>query len=287
MLINTDPNTGQISNFQASPSRLGLGTWQYAKDTALSIDQADVMFGDAVPNASILVADVTSNGCLPIAGHQQTVRRGIASLYKTWILGALATAVESGEILLDQIVTFAPGEYITAGANTTGQFEGVVEMTVQDAANLMMNVIDNGATDVLHELLGAAAVNDFARSSGHTNPDTLTPLLTVSQFAHLFGTVSSAQVDIFTGDDEAFGGEVFLFGLRHQWDRIWYKGGGHPGFATGTFLVRSDGWLVENNDGRAFAVIAMYNPDEEISDNPFVFDIQSLYARIHQLLTTR
>jgi len=349
LLINTDPNTGQISNFQASPSRLGLGTWQYARDTALTIDQAVAALGESVPNASILVAEVTSDGCLPIAGHQETVRRGIASLYKTWVLGALAAAVESGEISRDQVVTFTPGEYIAAGSNTTGQFEGDVEMTVQDAANLMMNVSDNGATDVLFELVGASAVNDFVRVSGHADPDTLIPVLTVSQFAHLFGTVSAVQVDIFTSNDEAaqldlvasvleplgpfvrgvrantplarlswqaspidvcetfatmrssfgphtsggqlideaLGGEVFLFGLRNEWDRIWYKGGGHPGFATGTFFVRSDGWLVEDNDGRAFAVIAMYNPDEETSDNPFGFDIQSLYARIHQLLSAR
>jgi len=201
-------------------------------------------------------------------------------------------------------------------------------MTVQDAATLMMNVSDNGATDVLYKLVGAVAVDDFVRSSGHTDPDAFTPVLTVSQFAQhdfvasvleplgssvrgvrantplarlswqaspidvceTFATMRSRFGPHTSGGqliDEALRGEICLFGLRNERDRIWYKDGGHPGFATDTFFVRSDGWLVEDNDGRAFAPVAMYNPDEETNDAPFVVDIQPLYARIHQLLTTR
>ncbi len=346
--LQLDPETGLIDGFQIVPSRSGLGTWIYPEDTSLDLEQAVAGLGATTGAVSAVVAEITEDGCSVMAGVNETERRGIASLFKTWVLGALAAAVESGDIAPDDVVTFTPGQYLSAGSGASGRFVDERELTVQEAANLMMNISDNGATDVLHRLLGQDAIDEFVQGSGHTEPDALTPLLPVNQFAHLYGTLSASEVDTWlaateeeqrvfldevltplgtfeqgsTGNppvdrlnwqaspldvcetmanmrarfasdspagrliDQSFGGEVFLFGLRNEWDRVWYKGGGHPGLTAGNFAVRTDGWMVESNDGRTFAVVAMYNTEpDEAPEDPTVFVLQSLYARIHQILS--
>lgn len=346
--IGVNPNTGLIDVISVNPWSAGLTAQQYATDRAKTLDEVVADLATKTEFVGVLVADVTADGCTTLAGHNEDVPLNTASVYKQWSLGAAAAEIEAGRLDPAQIVSFVPGEFMVSGSRATGQFESTFELTLQQAANLMMNLSDNGATDVVERTVGRAAAWDFVEASGHSDPDILNPILGIRDYNNLFSSVTPSQVDRYvTGTeeeqqaflnnvldplapnglgtnanqnvreyswrsspndicetmatlafdfapdsaagqfiDEAYSGEAFLFGVRNEWDRVWYKGGGIPGTQPETNVVLTHANLVQSNDGRAHAVIVMFNADQGFSNNPLGFEAASLMSRIHELLVT-
>lgn len=344
--IGIDPNTDLINEMSIQNWAIGLTTQQYPADQVKDLETVFAELSDKTQFVGLLLADVTNDGCSTILGHEENTRLGTASVYKQWVLGAAAAEIEAGRVGRDDPVTFAPGEYMANGSLSTGQFAGVVELTLQQAANLMMNRSDNGATDMVERAIGRQAAWDFVDVSGHTEPDALNPILGVRDYDHMYSSVTQSQVDAYVAGteqeqqafvlevleplgatpsfvngnsdarefswqaspvdvcetmatmrarfpantdaggfiDQAFGGEAFLFGVRNEWDRVWYKGGGIPGQTAGTNVVYTHATMVESNDGRSHALIAMFNAEQGFALDPLQFEVASLLSRIHQLM---
>jgi len=348
--IEVDPNTGLIDLFGARGANPGLLVWSDPQDQSLSIAEAVEQLGTKGPDVSVVVAEIIGDECSVIAGHNEAIPGAIGSLFKTWVVGAIASEIEAGDISPDDTVTFVPGDYITAGARSTGKFTSEFELTVQQASNLMINISDNGATDVMMDFVGRDATTEWVFASGHADAERFTPMLNASEFFHLWGNVSQGEAAAYLAGDAAFqrefadtrlaplraynqgvqrnfaahveswsaspldacnnfaalrtrfiagteagdfvdevmGAEALLFGLRNEWDRVWYKGGALPGDSPDSAIARSDALLVESNDGKVYMLVGIYNDADDstvgIPNKPFGSERQSLYARIMQHL---
>ena len=99
------------------------------------------------------------------------------SMFKLYVLGAVADAVAAGTLtwdtpltLTDDVKSLPSGELQDVPSGTT--------ITVQDAAQKMIEISDNTATDLLIAAVGAPAVAEQLTVMGHHDPAENTPFLT-------------------------------------------------------------------------------------------------------------
>ena len=88
-----------------------------------------------------------------------------ASLIKVPILIALYQAVEDGRISLDDRITFGD-EHRFPGSGVLQRMSTGVEMSVRDAAVLIIIISDNVATNMLADLVGHDFIHEQQRSMG-------------------------------------------------------------------------------------------------------------------------
>ncbi|MGZ0176227.1 MAG: serine hydrolase [Acidimicrobiales bacterium] len=155
-----DPNTGLIDRFEASVANPGLRVWSYPDDQLLSIAEPVKELDTNRPDDSVVVAKIISDKCSVIAGYNKAVPGSIGSLFKTWIVGAIASGIQTRDISPNNTVTFVRGDCITAGARSTGRFTSKFELTAHQPSNLMINISDNGATGVMKDFVGRGATTE-------------------------------------------------------------------------------------------------------------------------------
>jgi beta-lactamase class A len=90
-----------------------------------------------------------------------------ASLAKVPVLTALYQAVDDGAIRLDDRTTYAE-QHRSLGSGVLSMMSPGVEMSVRDAAVLMMTISDNSATNMCIDLVGLDAINAKMRALGLT-----------------------------------------------------------------------------------------------------------------------
>ena len=88
-----------------------------------------------------------------------------ASLIKVPVLVALYAAAAAGRLALDDRVAYGP-EHRCLGSGVLSKLSFGVQMTVRDAAVLMMTISDNSATNMCIDLVGLDAVNATMRQLG-------------------------------------------------------------------------------------------------------------------------
>nr|AOS95342.1 beta-lactamase class A [uncultured bacterium] len=88
-----------------------------------------------------------------------------ASLIKVPVLAALYAAAEAGGFALTDRITYAQ-EHRCLGSGVLSKLTPGVQMTVRDAAVLMMTISDNSATNMCIDLVGIEAINAGMRSLG-------------------------------------------------------------------------------------------------------------------------
>jgi len=91
-------------------------------------------------------------------GHEEDAVMPTASLIKVPVLVTLYRAVEDGRLRLDDRVTYGP-EHRVLGSGVLSKLSFGVEMTVRDAAVLMMVISDNSATNMCVDLAGLEHIN--------------------------------------------------------------------------------------------------------------------------------
>jgi beta-lactamase family protein len=119
---------------------------------------------DAVaPGVGFLAAKVNANGtCTSVHAVKPTTARPLGSMFKLFILGALANAVHEHKVSWDQKLTITAA--IKAGGS--GTLQGVpdgTQMTVEQVAVTTISVSDNTGADLLLQLVGRAAVQAQVR----------------------------------------------------------------------------------------------------------------------------
>ena len=88
-----------------------------------------------------------------------------ASLIKVPILVALYQAVEERRVRLDDRLSYQP-EHRVLGSGVLSRLSYGVEMSVRDAAVLMIIISDNAATNIVIDLMGVDYVNEQQRRLG-------------------------------------------------------------------------------------------------------------------------
>lgn len=155
---------------------LFLGPVQPDREPAASIDEITERF-DALPG------DVRA---LVIHDGERVLEREAdeasptGSVFKLFVLGAVADAVAAGDLTWDETLTVTDevkslpsGELQDAAAGTT--------VTVRETAEKMISISDNTATDMLIERVGRDAVEQAVADMGHSTPDALRPFLTTQE----------------------------------------------------------------------------------------------------------
>ena len=98
-------------------------------------------------------------------GHREEEVLPPASLIKVPILVALYSAVAEGSVALDGRVTYGP-EHRCLGSGVLSKMSFGIEMTVRDAAMLMIIISDNSATNMCIDVVGLDYINAQMRALG-------------------------------------------------------------------------------------------------------------------------
>lgn len=147
---------------------------------------------EVADQVSWLAAETSDGACQPIAAERPETRQAVASVGKLYVLGAVAEAVAAGEVawddevvVTDELRSLPTGRLQDEPAGTT--------VTVAEAADLMIAISDNTATDLLIDLVGRDAVEAATAEYGHQDPTATQPFLTTREVFQLFWQVNQGQ----------------------------------------------------------------------------------------------
>ena len=104
----------------------------------------------------------------------------LASIMKIYVLLAVARAVSAGTLSWDDKVTVTAEGKKLGSAGMDNLAPGT-QVTVHEAAQQMISVSDNMATDMLINKVGPAAVDEALVVAGHHDPASLTPYPTMHE----------------------------------------------------------------------------------------------------------
>jgi len=129
---------------------------------------------------SYQVAKVVDGKCVKVAGTNVDEPMPLASIMKVYVLLAVARAVSAGTLSWDDKVTVTAEGKKLGSAGMDNLAPGT-EVTVREAAQQMISVSDNMATDMLINKVGPAAVDEALVVAGHHDPASLTPYPTMHE----------------------------------------------------------------------------------------------------------
>jgi len=145
-----------------------------------SWSKVDSQLAEIAPGVSLLAAKVNAGGsCSPVHSVLAGTPRPLGSMFKLFVLGALAQALRDHRVSWNQKLTVTASVKVGGSGTLQGLPDGT-ELTVEQAAVKMISVSDNTAADMLLGLVGRSAAEDQVRDwSSHASLDI--PFLTVSE----------------------------------------------------------------------------------------------------------
>ncbi len=129
---------------------------------------------------SYQVSKVSSGKCETLAGTNTELSLPLASIFKLYVLLAVAQAVNAGTVSWNDplIVT---KEAKAVGSAGLEELPPGAKVSVRTAAQEMISASDNMATDLLIERLGPGAVERALAAAGHHDPASMTPFPTTHE----------------------------------------------------------------------------------------------------------
>ena len=127
---------------------------------------------------SYRVARVVDGRCEQLAGSNTTESLPLASIFKLYVLYAVAQAVKSGAVSWDDQLTITD-EGKTVGSSAFDKMPAGSRVSVRTAAEKMIGNSDNMATDLLINRVGTRAVERALADAGHHDPASMTPFPTM------------------------------------------------------------------------------------------------------------
>lgn len=125
----------------------------------------------------------------------------LGSIFKLYVLGAVADAVTAGAISWDDTVTVTDALRSLPSGELQNAADGT-EVTVREAAQKMISISDNTATDMLINLVGRDAVEQAVVDMDHHAPESLRPFLTARElFALMWGGHDDLHAQWTDGDE--------------------------------------------------------------------------------------
>ncbi|MBO0864116.1 MAG: class A beta-lactamase-related serine hydrolase [Mycobacterium sp.] len=122
------------------------------------------------------VAKVDDGRCDRVAGTNTTQSLPLASIFKLYVLYAVAEAVKTGTVSWDdQLTVTENGKAVGSGM----ELPVGAHISVRTAAEKMIATSDNMATDLLIGKVGTRAVEQALAAAGHHDPAAMTPFPTM------------------------------------------------------------------------------------------------------------
>jgi beta-lactamase class A len=125
---------------------------------------------------SYQVAKVDGGRCNSVAGTNAGESLPLASIFKLYVLHALASAVKNGTVSWDDQLT------VTDKSKAVGsglELPVGAHVSVRKAAEKMIANSDNMATDLLIDRMGTHAIEEALVTAGHHDPASMTPFPTM------------------------------------------------------------------------------------------------------------
>jgi len=155
------------------------------RDPAESLEglAAEVSALDA--QSSLYLARVEDGACVPVegfpAGSEARASLPIGSMIKLYVLGAVVEAVEAGELAWEDEVEVTEALRSLPTGRLQDEPAGT-RVSVREAAELMISISDNTATDLLIHAVGREQVEAMLERFGHDEPARNVPLMTTRDF---------------------------------------------------------------------------------------------------------
>ena len=167
----------------------------------------------ALPGSSgFALVRLGEHGPAPVLTHQPAGQLAIGSVFKLWVLDALAGEIEAGHLRWDQVVPLGPP---SLPSGQTQAWPEASPLTVHTLATLMISISDNTATDTLIRLIGRERLEASVAASGHAEPARLRPFPTTAEVFAL-KAAPPGEAARYAATDEA-GKRRILAGLPAGW----------------------------------------------------------------------
>jgi beta-lactamase class A len=118
--------------------------------------------------------------CEPIAGANTDLSLPLASIFKLYVLLAVAEAVRAGTLDWDDRLTVTERAK-AVGSAALDHLPPGAQISVREAAQQMISASDNMTTDLLIGRLGTDAVERALVAAGHHDPASMTPFPTMHE----------------------------------------------------------------------------------------------------------
>jgi beta-lactamase class A len=144
--------------------------------TISSWHDVDTVLGKTDAHYSWQVAKVNHGQCDRVAGTNTTQSLPLASIFKLYVLYAVADAIKAGTLSWDdQLTVTDKGKAVGSGMDLPVG----AHISVRTAAEKMIATSDNMATDMLIGKVGTQAVEAALAETGHHDPAAMTPFPTM------------------------------------------------------------------------------------------------------------
>ena len=164
--IHTDDD-GWVDRFDLDTHAPTITSW-HDIDTVLSRTGA---------RYSYQVAKVDNGHCDPVAGTNTHQSLPLASIFKLYVLHAVAGAVKKGTVSWDDQLTVTDKSRAVGSSGL--ELPAGARVSVRTAAEKMIATSDNMATDLLIGKLGTHAIEEALVTAGHHDPASMTPFPTM------------------------------------------------------------------------------------------------------------
>jgi hypothetical protein len=132
-----------------------LGPYQPAPDSWAQVDRD---LAGLAPDASLLAARVSPGGrCTPVHQVAASTARPLASMFKLFVLGALAHQIAAGRVSWNQKLTVT-GALKSPGSGSLQAVPAGTRVPVRQTAAMMIAISDDTAANMLAQLVGRSAV---------------------------------------------------------------------------------------------------------------------------------
>lgn len=167
--IHTDDN-GMVDRFVAQLQPPAINSWA----------DVDATLANSHARYSYQVAKVTNRDCARVAGANTSESLPLASIFKLYVLYAVAENVKAGTLRWDDQLTITAKDK-EVGSSSLEKLEPGAKISVRTAAEKMIANSDNTATDMLISRVGTHAVERALVDAGHHDPASMTPFPTMHE----------------------------------------------------------------------------------------------------------
>lgn len=166
--IGTD---GKLDGFLARPDT----------PTISSFDDLDAALSKVAPNYSYSASRLNGGDCESIYSVNADSVLPLGSVFKLYVLGALTDEIDAGNIRWEDQLTVRDATKSAPSGELQNLPDGT-KVSVREAAEKMISLSDNTATDLLMQRLGRDRVERQLGVMGHHDPSVMTPMMDTRQF---------------------------------------------------------------------------------------------------------
>ncbi|MCW2555209.1 MAG: beta-lactamase class [Mycobacterium sp.] len=157
-------DAGLVDRFEVTLQKPEIKQWS----------DIDAVLAKSGAHYSYQASKVTDGKCTTVAGTNVNDSLPLASIFKLYVLLAIADAVNAGTVGWDDQLTITK-EAKAVGSAGLDDLPPGSQVTVRRAAQQMISASDNMATDLLMARLGPGAVERALVHAGHHDPASMTP----------------------------------------------------------------------------------------------------------------